>query len=197
MDTIDLTRLNELLNNGATSKQVAQELGRLVKTHSSMSNVANKLGRFRSSMYKTLDGSQGPSFQTILEVCHALNFRLFFESAGTTSPPTALAAPYGGDFQLKHTDPNPTINVDLSKDPNFYIRERVAKCLKVLPVSTEEIKKYMEIDELHMFPMDSLDYVELIMEIEDEFSIEIPDEICEDFTRVSQIVNYIKSVDFS
>ncbi len=38
---------------------------------------------------------------------------------------------------------------------------------------------------------DSLDAVEIIMAIEDEFGIEIPDEQAEEFTEVQAIVNYI------
>ncbi len=38
---------------------------------------------------------------------------------------------------------------------------------------------------------DSLDAVEIIMSIEDEFGIEIPDEDAEGFKNVGDIVNYI------
>lgn len=40
---------------------------------------------------------------------------------------------------------------------------------------------------------DSLDVVELVMEIEDEFDIEIPDENAETFKTVCDVVNYIES----
>lgn len=39
---------------------------------------------------------------------------------------------------------------------------------------------------------DSLDAVEIIMEIEDEFDIEIPDEAAERFQSVSDIVKYVE-----
>lgn len=39
---------------------------------------------------------------------------------------------------------------------------------------------------------DSLDTVELIMAIEEEFNIEIPDEIAERISTVGEAVNYIK-----
>ena len=39
---------------------------------------------------------------------------------------------------------------------------------------------------------DSLDAVEIIMAIEDEFGIEIPDEKAEEFQQVSSIVNYVE-----
>jgi len=38
---------------------------------------------------------------------------------------------------------------------------------------------------------DSLDAVELIMAIEEEFDIEIPDEVAEKITNVQQAVDYI------
>ncbi|MDI9475958.1 MAG: acyl carrier protein [Clostridiales bacterium] len=40
---------------------------------------------------------------------------------------------------------------------------------------------------------DSLDAVEIIMSIEDEFGIEIPDEDAEGFKNVGDIVNYISA----
>ena len=41
---------------------------------------------------------------------------------------------------------------------------------------------------------DSLDTVELIMEFEEEFGIEIPDEDAEDITTVGSAVDYIEKV---
>jgi len=40
---------------------------------------------------------------------------------------------------------------------------------------------------------DSLDAVEIIMAIEDEFGIEIPDEQAEEFQEVQSIVDYIEA----
>lgn len=40
---------------------------------------------------------------------------------------------------------------------------------------------------------DSLDTVELVMALEDEFEIEIPDEQAENITTVQQAIDYIKS----
>ncbi len=40
---------------------------------------------------------------------------------------------------------------------------------------------------------DSLDTVELIMELEEEFSLEIPDEDAEGLTTVGSVVDYIES----
>jgi acyl carrier protein len=39
---------------------------------------------------------------------------------------------------------------------------------------------------------DSLDAVEVIMAIEDEFDIEIPDEDAEDFKNIGDIVKYVE-----
>lgn len=41
---------------------------------------------------------------------------------------------------------------------------------------------------------DSLDAVELIMAIEDEFEIKVSDEVAQGFKTVAQIVNYIEGV---
>ncbi len=40
---------------------------------------------------------------------------------------------------------------------------------------------------------DSLDTVELIMQLEDEFNLEIPDEEAEKLTTVGLVIDYIKS----
>ena len=40
---------------------------------------------------------------------------------------------------------------------------------------------------------DSLDIVELIMELEDEFELEIADEDAEKISKVSEVVDYIKA----
>lgn len=40
---------------------------------------------------------------------------------------------------------------------------------------------------------DSLDVVELVMELEDEFGLEISDEDAEKITTVGEVVNYIQS----
>ncbi len=41
---------------------------------------------------------------------------------------------------------------------------------------------------------DSLDAVEIIMAVEDEFEVEIPDNIAEELKVISEIVTYLESV---
>ena len=41
--------------------------------------------------------------------------------------------------------------------------------------------------------IDSISYFEIIMELEDEFDIDIPDEAAEDMRTVSDLVNYIEA----
>jgi len=43
---------------------------------------------------------------------------------------------------------------------------------------------------------DSLDVTELVMELEEEFSISIPDDVAEKILTVGQAIDYIKSVPF-
>lgn len=42
--------------------------------------------------------------------------------------------------------------------------------------------------------IDSIDAVEIIMAIEDEFEIEIPDEVAENFGSIGDIINYLATV---
>lgn len=55
----------------------------------------------------------------------------------------------------------------------------------------EEIK--METSMMEDLDADSLDAVEVIMAIEDEFDIEIEDEDAESFKSIGDIVTYVKS----
>jgi acyl carrier protein len=70
----------------------------------------------------------------------------------------------------------------------------------------EKVKKIvaeqLEVDEKEVTPeanfandlnADSLDVVELVMALEEEFEIEIPDEDAEKITTVQEAVNYIDS----
>ena len=40
---------------------------------------------------------------------------------------------------------------------------------------------------------DSLDSIDIVMSVEDEFKIEVPDEIVENMTTVADIVNFIEN----
>ncbi|MCR4943636.1 MAG: acyl carrier protein [Clostridium sp.] len=59
-----------------------------------------------------------------------------------------------------------------------------------LSVDAEEIT--MDSEFIEDLNADSLDIVELIMALEDELELEIPDEDVEKFVSVGDVVNYIK-----
>jgi acyl carrier protein len=67
------------------------------------------------------------------------------------------------------------------------VREIVSN---ILGVDLEEIT--MESSFMDDLGADSLDVVELIMDLQDEFSLEIPDEEAEKIQTVSDVVEYIK-----
>lgn len=67
------------------------------------------------------------------------------------------------------------------------VKEIVANILGINP---EEIT--MESSFVDDLGADSLDVVELIMDLQDEFNIEIPDEEAEKVKNVGDVVNYIK-----
>ena len=50
-----------------------------------------------------------------------------------------------------------------------------------------------ETDFMKDLEADSLDAVEIILGVEDEYGIEIPDDVAENFTKVSDIVKYIEA----
>ena len=55
----------------------------------------------------------------------------------------------------------------------------------------EEDKITMESDILEDFEADSLDVVDMVMTLEDEFGIEIPDEEIENLHTVGDVVRYV------
>lgn len=73
------------------------------------------------------------------------------------------------------------------------IAERVKRIIEEqLMVDASEItEKATFIDDLGA---DSLDIVEMIMELEEEFGIEIPDEDAEKITTVGEAIEYIRSL---
>lgn len=56
----------------------------------------------------------------------------------------------------------------------------------------EEDKITMESDILEDFEADSLDVVDMVMSLEDEFGIEIPDEQVENLRTVGDVVRYVE-----
>ena len=72
------------------------------------------------------------------------------------------------------------------------IEERVKKVvMKQLSVKEEQVTLNASFAE--DLGADSLDQVELVMELENEFNCEIPDEEAEKITNVNQAVEYIKA----
>ena len=56
----------------------------------------------------------------------------------------------------------------------------------------EEDKVTMDSDIMEDFEADSLDVVDLVMYIEDEFGLEVPDDQIENFRTVGDVVRYIE-----
>jgi len=67
------------------------------------------------------------------------------------------------------------------------VKEIIIEQLGVEPGSVTEVAKF--VDDLGA---DSLDTVELVMALEEEFSLEIPDEDAEKITSVKEAIVYIK-----
>jgi acyl carrier protein len=70
--------------------------------------------------------------------------------------------------------------------------ERVKKII-VDRLGVEESKVTLEASFKEDLGADSLDVVELVMELEDEFDMEISDEDAEKISTVGEVVNYIES----
>ena len=72
------------------------------------------------------------------------------------------------------------------------IEERVKKIIvEQLGVKKEEVKP--EASFVEDLGADSLDTVELVMALEEEFDIEIPDEEAEKITTVQSAIDYVQS----
>lgn len=67
------------------------------------------------------------------------------------------------------------------------IRDLIVEQLDVDPSLITE-----ETDFMKDLEADSLDAVEIILGVEDEYGIEIPDDIAENFTKVGDIVKYVE-----
>ncbi len=72
------------------------------------------------------------------------------------------------------------------------VLERVTKII-IDRLGVEESKVTLEASFKDDLGADSLDVVELVMELEDEFDMEISDEDAEKITSVGEVVNYIQS----
>jgi acyl carrier protein len=70
--------------------------------------------------------------------------------------------------------------------------DRVKKII-VDRLGVDESKVTMEASFKEDLGADSLDVVELVMELEDEFDLEISDEDAEKISTVGEVVNYIES----
>lgn len=71
------------------------------------------------------------------------------------------------------------------------IEERVCKIIvELLGVEKEQVKP--EASFIQDLNADSLDTVELLMSLEEEFECEIPDEEAEKITTVQEVIDYIK-----
>lgn len=72
------------------------------------------------------------------------------------------------------------------------IFEKVAEILaEQLSIDVEKIEMNSLLDE--DLDADSLDAIDIVMSIEDEFQLEVPDEVISDMKSVSDIVNFIES----
>ena len=56
----------------------------------------------------------------------------------------------------------------------------------------DESKITMDSDIVEDLEADSLDVVDLVMSMEDEFGVEVPDEVIENFKPVGDVVRYIE-----
>lgn len=67
------------------------------------------------------------------------------------------------------------------------VKELIVEQLDVDPELVTE-----ETDFMKDLEADSLDAVEIILGVEDEYGIEIPDDVAENFTKVGDIVKYVE-----
>lgn len=74
-----------------------------------------------------------------------------------------------------------------------YIMFEKIKEIIIEQLNVEEDLITMDTHLMKDLEADSLDAVEIIMGIEDEFGIEIPDEEAEKFQTVSDLVNYVEA----
>ncbi len=80
-----------------------------------------------------------------------------------------------------------------AEERKFKMFEKVKKII-VDQLGVEESEVTAEASFVDDLGADSLDLVELIMALEDEFDIEIPDNAAEQITTVNDVVEYIKNL---
>ena len=68
------------------------------------------------------------------------------------------------------------------------------KSIIVEQLGVDEAQVALETHLMKDLEADSLDAVEIIMAIEDEFEVEIPDEVAESFTSIADIMNYLNTL---
>ncbi|CAL4321591.1 Acyl carrier protein [Buchnera aphidicola (Pterocallis alni)] len=69
--------------------------------------------------------------------------------------------------------------------------------IKNIIIKTLEIKNKKINNTTHLYKelnLDSLDIIEIYMAIEEEFQLEIPEEISENFKNIEDIANYINKI---
>ena len=73
-------------------------------------------------------------------------------------------------------------------------KQRVLDCLKQLgiPEFGHEVQDFDDLKEVH--GLDSLDFVEFLMNVEKEFKIAINDEEAESLRNLGQVVEYIEKL---
>ena len=70
--------------------------------------------------------------------------------------------------------------------------QKIAKIIaEKLKIDTADVKEEATLEDLGA---DSLDMVEIVMKLEEEFGIEINDEDAEKLVNVAQVVDYIQSL---
>merc|ERR1712142_460562 len=120
---------------------------------------------------RTWQRTSAPSASLIPSVQSCFNAQLLSVSGGSNA---SQIRHYGGDYPL-----------DLQ-----FITDRVLLVLKLYDKINPE-KVTMESHFINDLGLDSLDHVEVIMAMEDEFGFEIPDDHAEKLMTPKQIVRYV------
>ena len=83
------------------------------------------------------------------------------------------------------------VTITIKEKEIIMVFEKV-KALIVEQLDVDESAVTMETDFMKDLEADSLDAVEIILGVEEEYGIEIPDEVAENFTKVGDIVKYVE-----